>query len=311
MIAQRRAYEARYQDRVDDLLASGTTVDEALASLPEPEYGERRNIHVFPAFATDFYSFNCRPTLADGRPNPFADPRVRRAFALAVDKQTIVDDVTRLHEPVVSTLVPPGSVPGYESPDGLTNDPDRARAELAAAGWRDLDGDGLVENECREPFPVIDLLYTTNTPRYKWMSLELKAQWERTLGVRIELRGSETKFYKEDLKQGKFMIARGRWYGDYGDPTTFLDLCRSTNGNNDRGFASERIDAMLDAAADERDPQRRMELLADCERVLFAEELPLVPICQLVQIYMYEPGELTGLSRHPRLVQYLAQIECR
>jgi oligopeptide transport system substrate-binding protein len=52
-----------------------------------------------PAFGTYFWNFNCAPTLADGRPNPFADARVRRAFALVVDKRAIAEQVRRLGEP--------------------------------------------------------------------------------------------------------------------------------------------------------------------------------------------------------------------
>ena len=309
MIAERRAYEKRYADELARLRADGLSPEEAMAALPAPETGERRNIHVFPTFGTDFFSFNCRTTLSNGRPNPFAIAAVRRGFALAVDKQTIVDRVTQLSEPVVTTLIPPGSIPGYNSPGGLPHDPDRGRRELAGAGWEDRDGDGFVENADGDPFPVIDLCYTTNTPRYKWISLELKAQWERELGVRVELRGSETKFFKEDLKQGKFMIARGNWYGDYGDPTTFLDLCKTTDGNNDRRYSSQRVDSLLAEAEQEHDTQRRMQLLEECERFLFQEEVPMIPLCQLVQVYMYEPGRVTGLSEHPRLTQFLWQME--
>ncbi|MDY7109166.1 MAG: peptide ABC transporter substrate-binding protein [Planctomycetota bacterium] len=311
MIAQRRAYELRYADELEALRLAGLTEDEALASLPPPQSGERRNIHVFPTFGTDFFSFNCRNMLSDGRPNPFAIAAVRRAFTLTVDKQTIVDHVTQLSEPVITTLIPPGSIPGYDSPKGLPHDPDRGRRELAAAGWEDRDGDGLVEDTDGKPFPVIDLCYTTNTPRYKWIALELKAQWERELGVRVELRGSETKFFKEDLKQGKFMIARGNWYGDYGDPTTFLDLCRTSDGNNDRAYSSEYVDGLLEEAEQERDRGRRLALLEECERFLFQEEVPMLPLCQLVQVYMYEPGRVTGLSDHPRLTQFLWQMEVR
>jgi oligopeptide transport system substrate-binding protein len=304
-------YRRRHADRVDSLRRDGATLDEALAGLPAPEPGERRDVQAIPAFGTDFYSFNCRPELSSGRPNPFHDARVRRAFVLATDKQLIVEQVTQLNEPVVTSLIPPGSIPGYESPTGLPHDPERARRELREAGWTDRDGDGLIEDADENRFPTVDVLWTTNSSRYKWISLALKAQWERELGVRVDLRGTDTKFYKEDLKQGRFMVARGRWYGDYGDPTTFLELCRSTDGNNDRGFRSERVDAMLDDAARELDPQRRLGILQECERVIVAEEVPMLVLCQLVQVYMYDPARLRGISRHPRLVQYLWTLERR
>lgn len=311
MLQQKLAYEQRYANELAEMSIKGRSMDDMLGALPPPEEGERRDIHIFPAFGTDFFSFNCRPFLTDGRSNPFSLPAVRRAFALCVNKQTIVEQVTRLNEPVVTTLIPPDSIPGYNNPAGLGYDPNRGRQELESIGWKDRNSDGLIENENGELFPIIDLLWTTNTSRYKWISLELKAQWEQALGVRVELRGVDTRFYKEDLKQGNFMIARGRWYGDYGDPTTFLNLCRSTDGNNDRGYENEYVDAMLDAAALELDPARRMKILEDCERFLFTEEMPLIPICQLVQVYMYEPGRVKGLTQHPRLVQYLWQIEVR
>lgn len=309
MLAERAAYEERYADRIEASLDAGMTIDEALAALPPPEHGERRNIHAFPTFGTDFYSFNCRPTLADGRPNPLAIPGVRRAFALSVDKHAIVQQVTRLNEPVVNTFIPPGSIPGYRTPEGLGYDPAHAREELARVGWKDRDGDGLIEDAGGDPFPTVDLLYTTNTPRWKWISLELKAQWERELGVAIDVRGADTKFYKDDLINGQFMIARGNWYGDYGDPTTFLNLFRTSDGNNDRKYSNPVIDDLLHQAELETDPQKRMEMLQECERILFQEEVPMVVICQAVQVYMYEPGRIKGLSSHPRLTQFLWQVE--
>jgi hypothetical protein len=49
-------------------------------------------------------------------------------------------------------------------------------------------------------------------------------------------------------------------------------------------------------------------MLAECERYLFAEEAPMLVICQLVQVYMYDPARVTGLSTHPRLTQFLWQL---
>ncbi|MCA9285661.1 MAG: peptide ABC transporter substrate-binding protein [Phycisphaerales bacterium] len=310
MLDQRRTYIERYGAELDRARAQGLSTDEAVAQLPPPDpaRGERRDIRALNAFGTDFYSFNCRPTLSDGRPNPFADPRVRRAFALAVDKETLVGSVTRLNERVSGSLVPPGSIPGYEPPKGLPFDPNRARAELAGAGWLDRDQDGFLEQPDGTRFPTVDLLYSTGSPRYRDLSLALRDMWRRQLGVEVELRAKEGRFYKDDLRNGNFMIARGGWYGDYGDPTTFLDLSRTADGNNDRGYSSPVYDGMLDAAERETDPERRLALLADAERLLVEEELPILPLCTYVTIYMYDPVRVMGLTEHPRLEQRLGRI---
>lgn len=308
LLAQRKRYEERHRSELDRLLAEGRSIDEALALLPPPERGERRNVHGLKAFGTDFYSFNCRPTLADGRANPFADARVRRAFALTVDKRLLVERVTRLNEPISNVLVPPDSIPGYDGPEGLPFDPERARRELADAGWIDRDGDGRVEGPDGRRFPTVDLLYSTGNPRYRDLSLALRDMWQSRLGIEVVTRGKETKDFREDLKEGRFMIARGGWYGDYGDPTTWLDLSRSTDGNNDRKYVNPAYDAMLDDAADEPDPARRFAILAEAERFLMEEEIPILPICTFLTVYWYEPGRFTGLTHHPRLDQYLGRI---
>ncbi len=311
LIDQLERYLARHRSELDRLLATGLSMDEALAQLPPPEAGrgERRDIHILPTFGTDFYSFNCRPLLADGRNNPFHDARVRRAFVASVDRHAIVTQVTRLNEPVATALTPPRSIPGYDVPDGLGYDPPYAREQLKQAGWLDRNGDGLIENERGEPFPIVDLLYSTNTSRYRDISLALRDMWQRELGVRVELRGKENKTFKEDLRSGQFMIGRGRWYGDYGDPTTFLDICRTGDGNNDRGYSNPRVDDLLNQAARETDPAKRFAILRECERYLFAEEVPMLVLCNLVQLYLYEPGRVRGLTHHPRLSQYLWQVE--
>ena len=311
MIAQQRRYEARHQSELDSLLAQGLSRDQALAQLPPPqkELGERRDLHVLPAFGTDFYSFNCRATLASGAANVFADARVRRAFAMAIDKPAIAQQVTRIGEPVASVLVPRDAIEGYESPDGLPYDPVAARHLLAEVGWSDRNGDGVIENSGGDQFPTVEVLYSTNSPRYRNISLALRDMWQRELGVHVELRGLETKFFREALKRGDFMVARGGWFGDFGDPTTFLDICATGSGTNDRGYSNPVFDQLLAHAAGESDPRKRFELLREAERILVEEDLPLVPICQYALIYLYDPARVRGITHHPRLQQYLHQIE--
>ncbi|MGA1517169.1 MAG: peptide ABC transporter substrate-binding protein [Phycisphaerales bacterium] len=308
LLEERRAFDERHADAFASQVAAGMHSDASLAGLPEPADGERRDIHALSTFGTDFFHFNCNERLPDGRENPFADPRVRRAFALACDKRALVDRVTRLSEPIADTFIPPGVNPGYAGPTGLGFDPEAGRRELAAAGWEDRDGDGRLENAAGEPFPVVDLLYSTGSSRYRDLSLALRSMWQESLGVEIECRGQEQRFYKEDLRRGRFMIGRGGWFGDFLDPTTFLDLCRTGDGNNVRGYSSDRVDALLDRAAAERDPARRFEILAEAERIVCEEDLPILPICRYVTITMYDPANFTGLSRHAMLDHRLERL---
>lgn len=295
------AFENGAVDWVTDTLVEyrGDLFDQAKA-------GDRKDLHVLDAFGTDFFSFNCRPALADGRINPFASAGVRRAFALTVDRQTLVDRIMRLGERVATTLVPPGSIPGYESPKGLNRDPERARAELQSAGWRHT-ASGWVD-AADQPFPTVEVLYATNSPRYRDLSTALADMWTRELGVPCITRSLDPRGFRDALQRGDFMIARGGWYGDFGDPTTWLDLSRRDDGNNDRGFDLPAYDALLDRAATELDPLRRLRTLSEAERLLMDEQVPILPICHYVTVYMYDPDRLQGISRHPRLEQYPGRL---
>ena len=146
MLADKREFYEENRAEYERLLAEGWDQFEIDRRLPDDP---RKNIHAVPAFATYWYNFNCRERLPDGRENPFFDPRVRRAFAMMVDKRSIVEDVRRLGEPVARTVIPPRSIGGYDGPVGLPcisdarDDVERqamideAKALLAEAGYPD------------------------------------------------------------------------------------------------------------------------------------------------------------------------------
>ncbi len=306
LLAQRQAYDARHSEAISLGLQSGQSIDDVLASLPEPASGERRDLHALDAFGTDYFQVFSGPELFDGRPNPMADPRVRRALALAIDKQAISERVTKVGENPAPTLVPPASVPGYEGPAGLPFDPDRAREELDAAGWIRGD-DGVRRNADGASFPTIEILYSTGSPRYRGNSLALRDMWRRELSIPTEIRGRPGKDYREKVEKGEYMVSRGGWFGDYGDPTTFLDMHRTGDSNNHRSYSNPVFDRLLERAAVEKDPARRFEILAEAERIVVEEDLPVIPIVTYKTLYMYEPGRVRGITHHPRLEQHPAR----
>lgn len=300
------AYESGGADWLIDVQA-----DYKADLVAEAARGARDDVHVLPNFGTDFFSFNCRPTLPGGAANPFADPAVRRAFALATDRELITRRVVRVGEPAAVTLVPPGTLPGYPSPAGLPHDAGRARRELAAAGWAGRDADGVPMRSDGTRFPTVDLVYTTGNQRFRDVSQALAGMWRRELGVEVQPRAMESKPMKAKLREGDFMVARGGWYGDYDDPQTFLDLCRTDDGNNDRGYSCREFDALLDRAAGVRDRAQRLAILSQAEGLLVDRDLPLVPITQYATVMMYDPARLEGVTTDPSFDQLLSDLRVR
>lgn len=294
LLADKAAFRAEHADTVARLRAIGANELEIDQELPDDS---RNHIHTFPSFGTYFYNFNCRERLADGRPNPFADARIRRAFAMSVDKQSLVENIRRTGEPAASTLIPPGSIPGYHSPAGLKFDPALARTLLDEA----LAGGAM---------PEVELLFNKEGG-HDLIAQAISRDWKKHLGVSVRLVQKETRSFREDVKGGNFMVSRATWFGDYGDPSTFLDLNTTGNGNNDRGFSSGRYDALLDQAAKTIEPPERLALLGRAEQILLEEESPVLPLFQYVQVYLFDAHRVKGVSVHPRQEQSLDLIDIK
>jgi oligopeptide transport system substrate-binding protein len=154
----------------------------------------------------------------------------------------------------------------------------------------------------------VEILYSTGNPRYRDLSLALRDMWRRELGVPVELRSMDSKAMKERLRSGDFMVARGGWYGDYDDPRTFLELCRSTDGNNDRGYSCPEFDALLDRAAAEPDPARRLAILSDAERIVTDRDLPLLTVTHYATVLLFDPARVRGITRDPSFDQVLSDV---
>jgi len=257
----------------------------------------RRDIHAFPAFGTYFYNFNCEPKLPDGTDNPWHDRRVRQAFALAVDKQQLVDRVIRRGNLPADTFIPPRSIPNYPTVAGLGFDPARARELLAEAGFTDMSN-----------FPVVEVLFNTGF-NHGQIAEAICKMWETNLGVRTAIRGIEVKLFREDKKNARYVVCRASWYGDYGDPTTFLEMFQSENGNNDSHFRDRTYDDMLEEAERQPTPEKRLAKLAEAERYLVNEALPLLPLYYYVNIFALDPDRVANLHLTPRMMTMLKYVE--
>ncbi len=223
-----------------------------------------------------------------------ADNRVRQALAMAVDRRSLVEETMNNLYYVADTFVPP--MEGWESGSArLEYNPSRARALLAEAGFPDGEG-----------FPQVEFLYNVDE-NHKLIAEAVQAMWQRNLGIGITLNNKEWRTYLQDMSTLNYEIARAGWIGDYNDPTTFLDLWESTNGNNNTGWANEEYDDLLAQARLETDPETRLQLLQRAEEIVMREG-PVIPIFFYTNNFLVS-RQLEGFEPHNRdihLLRYLS-----
>jgi oligopeptide transport system substrate-binding protein len=260
---------------------------------------KRPDFHTFNYLATYFVRVNVTR-------KPFDDPRVRRALALAVDKERIVKKITRAGEPTASHLVPNGTA-HYTSPEGLGYDPELAKQLLAAAGYPGGRG-----------FPQFDYIFNAaaggSAKIHEEIAIELQQMWHDTLGINMELRQLEWKVYLSAQDRLDYNLSRSSWVGDYDDANTFLGMFTSNDGNNRTGWKNAQYDALIREANEQSDLNEREKLLQQAESLLVRDELPIIPLYFYVGINYFDTNRIQGiyeniLDDHP--LQTIFKIKTR
>ncbi len=257
-----------------DLMMDKGLIPNALAD----ELRKKPYFHHKPFLATWFIRFNALR-------KPYDDPRVRQALTLVLDRDRIVNAVTRLGEVPAFSITPPGAGDNYQPPAGLAPDIALAKKLLAEAGFPQGRG-----------FPVLNFLYPNKFPSDRGIAVELQSMWQRHLGITVALTSQEYKTYLDSQKKVDYDVSRSSWVGDYNDPNTFLDMFLTTSGNNRTGWASAAYDHLIAQAASEADPTKRYAILRQAETQLIETECVIAPVYHYVGVQFYQPDLLGGVE---------------
>jgi len=231
--------------------------------------------HIFNYLGTYFFRFNINR-------KPFDDVRVRKAFALVVDKNRITERITKGGEETAHHFTPTG-IAHYQPPEGLGYDPAEARRLLAEAGYPGGKG-----------FPIFSYLLNSKKLNEQ-IAVELQEMWRRELAINIELRQMEWKVFLATQNEMDYDLSSSSWIGDYNDPNTFLEVFLSNNGNNRTGWKSPRYDQLLREGNLQTDPSRREKLLQEAETLLVRDEAPIVPLWFYKGITFFDDRKIDGI----------------
>lgn len=247
-------------------------------------------------FAVSYISF-------DLESEPFDDVRVRKALALAVDRQEMTDTVlSDLAIPATSILSP--AYPGYneEIAGQATFDPEQARALLAEAGYPDGEG-----------FPEVEIWYRDqggyNGAITAPMLQYLQAEYEEHLGIKMDIRVMPIQDWMQALTEETNNLFLAPYEYDYIDPSNFFGIFYD-GGRHDHRLPE--YDALVEKAGAASDWEERLEHYQQAEQILLYDNVSVIPLVHPIQTFVFADGvsgEATvpteqGLSASSRLTPY-------
>jgi oligopeptide transport system substrate-binding protein len=211
---------------------------------------------------------------------------LRRALSLAVDRQAIIDNITKGDQVAARWFARPGLIaaPTLEThPDlGISYDPALAQEELAMA-LEEL-GVGSVDE-----IPPITLAYNDASNHGQIMQA-IQQMWTDTLGITVQLSGLDPTTYFTVVSEDAPQIYRSGWCSDYPDADNFLrGVFRSDSGQNDTGFANEEFDALVDQARQESDLETRRDLYAQADDILSNQQAGVIPVYWYTFVQLTKP----------------------
>ncbi|MGQ9593169.1 MAG: ABC transporter substrate-binding protein [Anaerolineae bacterium] len=258
-----------------------------LERVLDPANPLHRELQTVPLLDTFYVGLNVR------RP-PFDDVQVRRAFAMALNREGIVQVVLKGQAQVARGILPPG-MPGYH-PDleGIPYDPEGARALLAQSRYGGPEG-----------LPSI----TLTTGGSGQMGQVLAEMWGEALGVDVQVE-VPVRGVGAEWSEGRLQMVLLGWIADYPDPENFLDLLfHGQSPQNHTGYSNPEVDRLLEAARAEPDPEKRFALYREAEEILVADA-PWIPLYHDTAHLLVKPY-VEGLRMTPQGLYDLREVRFR
>jgi len=215
---------------------------------------------------------------------------LRRALALAINREILVRVVLGAGELPGWSIVPPG-VKGYPPAQMVESSWSQQRREAEAVRLFKEAGFGQ-----QKPL-VLELRYNTSQ-LHRRMAVAVSAMWKQVLGVATELVSEEWKVFVNNRKMGVVTeVFRGGWIADYSDPTSFLDLFISDSALNTTFYANPGFDQMV-TSTHLVSGLARMELLHKAESMVM-RDMPVIPLYYYVSRHLVNT-RITGFADNVR-----------
>lgn len=244
-------------NRTTDVIGWTLQPDQAVQVQSTPQVTLRH----FPSREFTYIAWN-------GTRPPFDDPAVRRALGMATDRATIIKALMHGFAVPASGMIPSWS-PMYTATEPLPFDPAQARQLLAQAGWRDTNGDGIVEKNGK---PLHFTLMVNSANRTHQDMAQVVQQELKAVGAQVEVRTEEFQSMLRQYKARDYDAVVANWSLDTFkvDPTPLFSCAQAhvPNSSNRTGYCDPKADAVMERGLKETDPARARADWAEYSRIV-------------------------------------------
>ncbi|MFC1995548.1 ABC transporter substrate-binding protein [Chloroflexota bacterium] len=229
---------------------------------------------------------------------PFDDPKVRRAFALALDMDKILEVSFKGNSERAGGFLPPG-IPGHNDElEPLPFNPELAGQLITESKY------GSIDNL---PPIVFYELYSLGPIEEAMIGM-----WQANLGVAVEARIiEEREEWLEMSHNREFQLFSTGWQADYSDPQNFLEvLFHSQSEDNNSAYSNSEVDAALEKAAVEQNEEVRLKMYQDIEKMILGD-LPVAPFYQSTKRHILVKPYVEGYYLAPMGIHIWKDISIR
>jgi peptide/nickel transport system substrate-binding protein len=251
--------------RVGEIDETAATTDQWLQDRDDPEVTSKIEFHRYYELGYNFIPWNNRDPI-------LADPRVRRALTMCLDRRLIVEKLYYGTARILTGPFTPNHWAFNPSVGPIEFDPQGARKLLAEAGWRDSDGDALLDRD-GAPLKIEMLLASSDSPGAN--QAQIFQQDLSRIGVQLEIVKVDFATMVSRVLAGEFQASMLAWGLDL-DPDLY-SLFHSEqfppNGQNFVFYSNPAVDKLIEEGRATFDQGRRVEIFRELHRVL-AEDQP-------------------------------------
>ncbi|MCS6934527.1 MAG: ABC transporter substrate-binding protein [Chitinophagales bacterium] len=268
----------------DDKLSAYEAIDaKRFKELEENElFASKFNLHRMDRLAYNYIGFNMRK-------DKLKDVRVRKAIAMAIDRDLINKTLNNGESTPATTFVHPVQ-DRYINKDikPIPYNVDSARALLAAAGWKDTDGDGFLDKN-KEKF-TLEFKMASGNDVAKQQALMIKEQLKK-VGIELNIVEREWTVYLQEMDKFDFELNLAGWTipARVSDPYQLWHTKSAVNGgSNYTNFGNAETDKVIEELRSTLDENKRIELYKRFQKML-ADEQPVV--------FMFYPKNRMAISK--------------